>query len=134
MPDRDTLKPMPNVRGEDEGELQYLISIIEALSWHLFPTPAKHPTVLLGRYSKTITSQTNGSGGFVAAVYSLSKGGGKALEWGPEVGSSRKEALGRLLKGVEEEVGRGILRDGGGRGRGLRELLEVRGGEGMGGR
>lgn len=29
MPDRDTRKPVPNVRGEDEDELQCLVRIIE---------------------------------------------------------------------------------------------------------
>ena len=30
MPDRDPSKPIPNVRGEDENELQYLTNIIES--------------------------------------------------------------------------------------------------------
>lgn len=41
----------------------------------------------------------------------MSKTGSKALETGPETGSSRKAALGRLLEAVEGEVGRVILRD-----------------------
>jgi len=44
-------------------------------------------------------------------LYSIDKGGLRALELGPEVGYSRKEALGKLLCSVELEVGRLILND-----------------------
>ncbi|KAF2452089.1 hypothetical protein P171DRAFT_479099 [Karstenula rhodostoma CBS 690.94] len=120
---RNPPHPAPNVRGEDETELQHLINIIEgksspfstnnsntptALSWQVSPVPNKHFTVLLGRHPKPPTP----SSAYIAAVYSMSKGGAKALEIGPEMGVSRKEALRRLLEVVEGEVGRGVLRDG----------------------
>jgi hypothetical protein len=42
----------------------------------------------------------------------LAKGGAQTLEIGPEMGSSRKEALERLLEVVERGVGARILREG----------------------
>lgn len=138
-PHRDASRPLPNIRGEEESELEYLIHVIECtsrsrppFSLHQTPTPSpsppikpppltpaalsylssssptKHPTVLLGRHPKTSAP----SASYVAAVYSVAKSGAKTLEIGPEMGSSRKEALKRLLEVVEGEVGRGILRDG----------------------
>ncbi|OAG09363.1 uncharacterized protein CC84DRAFT_1136967 [Paraphaeosphaeria sporulosa] len=124
---RNPAHPTPNVRGEDEAELQYLINIIEsksslisplfprlflntstALSYQLSPAPHKHPAVLVGRHPKPPSPSPT----YVAAVYSMSKGGAKALEMGPETGGTRKEALRRLLEIVEGELGREMVRDG----------------------
>jgi len=66
----------------------------------------------------------------MAAVYSVTKSGGKNLELGPEVGASRKEALRRLLEAMEGEVGRMMVRDARrGRGEAPGVGLEGRGGE-----
>ncbi|KAJ4305807.1 hypothetical protein N0V90_001339 [Kalmusia sp. IMI 367209] len=109
MPERDVLRRdnLPNIRGEEEVELRYLISMIENLSWQLSSNPAKHPTCLLGRHTKSPSAASS----FIAAVYSMTKPGTKTLELGPEFGATRREALGRLLEVVEGELGRTIVRD-----------------------
>ncbi|KAF1831435.1 hypothetical protein BDW02DRAFT_505328 [Decorospora gaudefroyi] len=107
MPDRLTHSrdPLPNLRGEDEQELAYLIHLIESLSWPLFSTPNNQPTCLLGRHPHPK------HGAFCASLYSFSKNGGKSLDLGPETGPSRKLVLVKLLEVVEMEIGRMMLND-----------------------
>ncbi|EOA90420.1 uncharacterized protein SETTUDRAFT_167282, partial [Exserohilum turcica Et28A] len=48
----------------------------------------------------------NPSNAFCASLYTITKGGLCTLQLGPEVGTSRKDVLGKLLYTVEMEVGR----------------------------
>ncbi|KAF2643822.1 hypothetical protein P280DRAFT_514816 [Massarina eburnea CBS 473.64] len=118
---------LPNVRGEDETELRFLIRMIEDLAFPLLTTtssippssstttqntprhiPQLQPSCLLGRHPKPSATNTTP---FCASIYSLSKSGSRTLEYGPENGKTRKEALGRLLDVVEGEVGKMMIKD-----------------------
>ncbi|KAH6883092.1 hypothetical protein BKA58DRAFT_464968 [Alternaria rosae] len=121
-------EPLPNLRGEDETEIRYLIDLIETQSWIL--SPLKCPSCILGRHpppkasanSSSKQKAVDPSTAFCTSLYSIEQGGVRSLELGPEMGSSRKEALGNLLGVVEMEIGRMMLnhhakkaaRDGGG--------------------
>ncbi|RMZ70704.1 hypothetical protein GMOD_00000835 [Pyrenophora seminiperda CCB06] len=101
---------LPNLRGENETELRYLIDLIESQSWIL--SPLSPPTCILGRHpppkdtSSSSHHLTNkhppppanaNANAFCASLYSLGKAGARTLELGPEVGGSRKQVLERLL-------------------------------------
>ncbi|KAI4934663.1 hypothetical protein J4E85_002521 [Alternaria conjuncta] len=110
-------EPLPNLRGEDETEIRYLIDLIETQSWIL--SPLKPPSCILGRHpppkaSASSTSKPKAvdpSLAFCASLYSIEQGGVRSLELGPEMGGSRKEALEHLLGVVEMEIGRMMLND-----------------------
>jgi hypothetical protein len=83
-------------------------------------SPLKPPSCILGRHPPPKSPGTSShkqkaiidpSLAFCASLYSIEKGGVRSLEVGPEVGSSRKEALERLLEVVETEIGRMMLND-----------------------
>ncbi|KAF1945920.1 hypothetical protein EJ02DRAFT_368243 [Clathrospora elynae] len=107
MPERlaRSREPLPNLRGEDETELQHLTGLIENVSWIL--CPGKHTTCVIGR----ILNPRDSACTYIASLYSMGKGGVKCLDFGPEKGKTRKEALTRLLSLVEEEIGGMMLRD-----------------------
>jgi hypothetical protein len=76
-----------------------------AQSWVLFPS--RHPTCVLGRHCKP----TNDDQKFVAALYSMGKGGVKSLDLGPEIAPTRKQVLIQLLEAVETEIGVMMVND-----------------------
>ncbi|KAF1918457.1 hypothetical protein BDU57DRAFT_572656 [Ampelomyces quisqualis] len=119
---RDTI--LPNLRGEDETEISYLVNLIETQAWILFPS--KHPTCVIGRFP---SDSTEDPPKFCAALYTMGKGGVKSLDCGPKMGTTRKEALMRLLGSVENDIGKIMVGDK----REKREREEGRGGRGGGG-
>jgi hypothetical protein len=80
----------------------HLLTLFLAQAWILFPS--RHPTCVLGRHYIDTSK-------FVAALYSMGKGGVKCLDLGPESAQTRKEALIQLLAAVETEIGIMMLAD-----------------------
>lgn len=73
------------------------------------PTATAYPLLpscitLVGRHPRDTT--------YLASLYSIGKQGLRGLEYGPEVGGTRLEALHKLFNAVEMEIGRMLVRDG----------------------
>ncbi|CAI6332659.1 unnamed protein product [Periconia digitata] len=144
FPQRKEHHMPPNIRGEDESEIQMLTRLIEDLSYTLLSTSPPQPQssttspsssntssqhtsrradpqsttlCLVGRHPVPASAPTSSSSPdpdarFLAGVYRLHRSGlSKTLDYGPESGGSRVEALRRLLDVLEGEVGRGLERD-----------------------
>lgn len=63
---------------------------------------------MLGRYPSDNTDEPPK---FCAVLYTMGKGGIEDLKYGPKTGSTRKEALMRLLSNVEGNIGEMMMRD-----------------------
>ncbi|EAT82116.1 hypothetical protein HBI56_080840 [Parastagonospora nodorum] len=104
---RTRREPLPNLRGEDETEIQLLTQLIESGAWML--SPLRPPTCVIGRIPPE--EVTDGGPKYCVSLYSMGNGGVKGLDSGPKHGLTRKEALSKLLFQVETELGRMMITD-----------------------